>query len=94
MPLLSAWYYLYILIFPCHRTPEVKPRQHNLASEDRNSPRNTSVVHTALPTPPVDDMEPQSISFIGEPHPQGSYCFTYILLGVLVKVNFRLWSTV
>ncbi|KAK3922426.1 Patronin, partial [Frankliniella fusca] len=52
-----------------HRTPEVKPRQHSLASDERNLQRN-SAVHTALPTPPVDDMEPQSISFIGEPHPQ------------------------
>ncbi|XP_026293230.1 patronin isoform X4 [Frankliniella occidentalis] len=52
-----------------HRTPEVKPRQHSLASDDRNAQRN-SAVHTALPTPPVDDMEPQSISFIGEPHRQ------------------------
>ncbi|KAE8747737.1 hypothetical protein FOCC_FOCC005560 [Frankliniella occidentalis] len=48
-----------------HRTPEVKPRQHSLASDDRNAQRN-SAVHTALPTPPVDDMEPQSISFIAD----------------------------
>ncbi|XP_034230679.1 patronin isoform X3 [Thrips palmi] len=53
-----------------HRTPEVKPRQHTATSDDRNMQRNSSTVHTALPTPPVDDMEPQSISFIGEPHPQ------------------------
>lgn len=59
----------------------MKPRQHTAASEDRNMQRNSTAVHTALPTPPVDDMEPQSISFIGEPHPQGSYRFTYSLLG-------------
>lgn len=53
-----------------HRTPEVKPRQHSMASDERSTQRNSTVVHTALPTPPVDDMEPQSISFIGEPHPQ------------------------
>lgn len=50
-----------------HRTPEVKPRQHTASSDMQ---RNSTAVHTALPTPPVDDMEPQSISFIGEPHRQ------------------------
>lgn len=29
------------------------------------TPPPRRVTHTALPTPPVDDMEPQSISFIG-----------------------------
>jgi hypothetical protein len=28
--------------------------------------RSPGVMHAPVPTPPVDDMEPQSISFIGE----------------------------
>nr|CAD7443328.1 unnamed protein product [Timema bartmani] len=34
------------------------------ASEDKS--RSPGIIHAPLPTPPVDDMEPQSISFIGK----------------------------
>lgn len=27
--------------------------------------KKTSIIHAPIPAPPVDDMEPQSISFIG-----------------------------
>ena len=47
-----------------YRTPEIKPRQSGHTSYEQQ--RNSGVVHAPLPTPPVDDMEPQSISFIGQ----------------------------
>lgn len=34
-------------------------------SDAYDKPRNNSVTHAPIPTPPVDDMEPQNISFIG-----------------------------
>ena len=43
-------------------SPEVK---RNLEQNEDKS-RSSNVMHAPIPTPPVDDMEPQSISFIGE----------------------------
>nr|CAD7426198.1 unnamed protein product [Timema monikensis] len=43
-----------------HHVPPPSPP----ASEDKS--RSPGIIHAPLPTPPVDDMEPQSISFIGK----------------------------
>ena len=55
-------------------SPEVKrvTQHHSLEPQQSQSEmtpdkgRSPGVMHAPIPTPPVDDMEPQSISFIGE----------------------------
>jgi hypothetical protein len=56
-------------------SPEVKQRgmqhhslemQHMQSETPSEKSRSPGVMHAPIPTPPVDDMEPQSISFIGE----------------------------
>jgi hypothetical protein len=55
-------------------SPEVKRgmQHHSLEPQQLQSEmtpekgRSASVIHAPIPTPPMDDMEPQSISFIGK----------------------------
>lgn len=45
---------------------ETKHSPVSLQQIDRETPvRKTSIIHAPIPAPPADDMEPQSISFIG-----------------------------
>lgn len=51
----------------------------SLQQIDRETPvKRTSVTHAPIPAPPVDDMEPQCISFIGSSDKQLSEgnCYT------------------
>jgi hypothetical protein len=46
-----------------HHSLEPQQSQSEMTPEKSRSP---GVIHAPIPTPPVDDMEPQSISFIGQ----------------------------
>ncbi|XP_069685522.1 patronin isoform X3 [Periplaneta americana] len=55
-------------------SPEMKRLQHHSMEPQQaqsemtpDKSRSPGVMHAPIPTPPVDDMEPQSISFIGAP---------------------------
>lgn len=53
---------------PQHRINQLmsEPRQAHNDGATLEKNRGTGIMHAPIPTPPVDDMEPQSISFIGE----------------------------
>lgn len=49
--------------------PEIKrPTVHHvpITCESPTEKRQSATMHTPVPAPPVDDMEPQNISFIGK----------------------------
>lgn len=48
-----------------HMLDESKRTPVSLQQMDREPVRKSSVTHAPIPAPPVDDMEPQNISFIG-----------------------------
>ncbi|KAK7870474.1 hypothetical protein R5R35_000749 [Gryllus longicercus] len=59
---------------PVHRTATVQQRISQMLGQestdikvDEKNRTSSGVMHAPIPTPPVDDMEPQSISFIGTP---------------------------
>lgn len=67
--------YNYILFFQVHRISQLisespEPKRSNvhhipISCESPTEKRQISALHAAVPAPPVDDMKPQNISFIG-----------------------------
>nr|CAD7568138.1 unnamed protein product [Timema californicum] len=65
-----------------HHVPPPSPP----ASEDKS--RSPGIIHAPLPTPPVDDMEPQSISFIGM-HKDNGHLLTQGIKGLHISSGSR-----